>query len=131
MASRNPIDLHPDLRPIYFSWLNTINRLGFTVLIVCTYRSPAEQLELFKQHKSQLEKGPHNFTLANGTPASKAFDFALVLNGKLCWDTTIDSNHNNYPDYKELGEIGKKLGLEWGGDWKTLKDCDHLQLRGA
>jgi peptidoglycan L-alanyl-D-glutamate endopeptidase CwlK len=28
-----------------------------------------------------------------------------------------------------VGKIGKDLGLEWGGDWKTMKDLPHFQLR--
>lgn len=33
------------------------------------------------------------------------------------------------PKYNEVGKIGKALGLEWGGDWQTIKDRPHFQLR--
>jgi peptidoglycan L-alanyl-D-glutamate endopeptidase CwlK len=45
--------------------------------------------------------------------------------GKLTWD---------YPHYQDLAKavkrIAKKLGvpIEWGGDWKSLKDGTHFQL---
>ena len=31
-------------------------------------------------------------------------------------------------DYDKAGKIGKSLGLEWGGDWKTFKDLPHYDL---
>jgi len=32
-------------------------------------------------------------------------------------------------DYDKAGKIGKSLGLEWGGDWKTFKDLPHYELK--
>lgn len=31
-------------------------------------------------------------------------------------------------DWKRLGELGKNLGLSWGGDWKRRVDRPHFQL---
>ena len=33
------------------------------------------------------------------------------------------------PAYKAVGALGMKLGLEWGGNWKTIQDEPHFQLR--
>lgn len=30
--------------------------------------------------------------------------------------------------WKNLGALGRKLGLEWGGDWKSFPDQPHFQL---
>ena len=35
------------------------------------------------------------------------------------------------PAYKAVGALGIKLGLEWGGNWKTIQDEPHFQLRPA
>ena len=35
------------------------------------------------------------------------------------------------PAYKAVGAIGMKLGLEWGGNWKSIQDEPHFQLRPA
>lgn len=32
------------------------------------------------------------------------------------------------PLWQEMGTEGKQLGLEWGGDWPTLRDRPHFQL---
>ncbi len=42
--------------------------------------------------------------------------------GKWTWDGPVE----------RLGEIGKSVGLEWGGDWKGAKrDVPHFQLTGG
>jgi peptidoglycan L-alanyl-D-glutamate endopeptidase CwlK len=33
------------------------------------------------------------------------------------------------PKYKAVGVLGADLGLEWGGNWKTIVDQPHFQLR--
>jgi hypothetical protein len=32
------------------------------------------------------------------------------------------------PLWQELGKAGEKLGLEWGGRWKSFPDLPHFQL---
>jgi hypothetical protein len=31
-------------------------------------------------------------------------------------------------DWQRLGELGKSVGLEWGGDWKSIQDRPHFQF---
>ena len=33
------------------------------------------------------------------------------------------------PLYKVIGALGTEIGLEWGGNWISLKDEPHFQLR--
>ena len=35
------------------------------------------------------------------------------------------------PAYKAVGALGMKLGLDWGGSWRTIADEPHFQLRPA
>ena len=52
----------------------------------------------------------HNFGLA--------VDVVEIKNGKALW-----KNDN----WQLIGSIGKKMGFEWGGDWKNFKDLPHFQ----
>jgi peptidoglycan LD-endopeptidase CwlK len=132
MASRNPKDLTPELRDIYFKMMADCKAAGLDVGCCCTYRSVAEQLEVFNSGASKRKFGAHNYTNPDGTPDAKAFDYFIIDKlGKITWSTTDDTNKDGNPDYRQVGEIGKKYGLEYGGDWTTLKDFDHLQLKGA
>ena len=58
----------------------------------------------------------HNFRLA--------YDVVPLINGKPCWDI-------KNPVWLKVGELGKKNGLEWAGDWKTFKEYPHFQYTGG
>lgn len=129
MASRDIKDCHPDLQKRVPLFLNECKKAGIDVLIYCTYRSNAEQDELYKIGRTKPGKkvtnakagqSKHNFTI-NGKPASKAFDFVPLDNGKPAW--------NDSKKYRAAGEIAVSLGLEWAGHWKTFKEYPHVQLK--
>jgi peptidoglycan L-alanyl-D-glutamate endopeptidase CwlK len=39
-----------------------------------------------------------------------------------------DAFNDNTGLFEKVGAIGKKLGLEWGGGWTSIKDRPHFQL---
>ena len=57
-------------------------------------------------------EGNHNF--------GKAIDVYFKKNGKIITDKLITP---------EVAQIGKNLGLTWGGDWKNFKDFPHFELK--
>jgi peptidoglycan L-alanyl-D-glutamate endopeptidase CwlK len=52
-----------------------------------------------------------------------AFDFVPLVNGQPAW--------GDFNLYRECAEIGKACGLEWGGDFKSIKDMPHMQDTGG
>lgn len=60
------------------------------------------------------------WTLKSKHLSGKAIDLVPVIKGKTCW---------NPPErvWQAMGEIGKKHGLKWGGDWKE-KDYPHFEI---
>lgn len=111
---------------------------GYTLVITCTHRSPEEQFQAFKLGRAerdgkwvvedaskvvtQLSGQPGHESLHNVKPA-RALDVAVCVGGKTTWDERA---------YLPLGALAAKHGLEWGGNWHTLKDYPHLQLpKGA
>lgn len=109
---------------------------GKYLVITCVYRSPTEQLELFKKgrtlgsdgqwyirDKSKVVTNVDGSTLlgAHNYKPSRAIDVAVVDNqtGKYLWE----EKH-----YHSLVEIAKRVGLESGGTWKTIKDWPHIQV---
>jgi peptidoglycan LD-endopeptidase CwlK len=98
------------------------------------YRSKEEQDALYAKGRTAAgsivtnAKGGqsmHNYGLA--------IDFALfTADGKKAfWDIKVDSDKDGKADWMEVVEEGKKLGFEWGGDWKTFKDYPHFQMLGG
>lgn len=94
---------------------------GLIVDIFQGYRSWDDQDALYAKGRTkpgkivtQAKGGQswHNFGLAA--------DVVFKVNGKWSWDDSLP--------WDKLGEIGKTLGLEWGGDWGS-KDLDHFQWK--
>lgn len=131
MPSRSLEDLHPLLKPIAKKFIAQCRTQGIELLVICTYRTDAEQNALYAQGRTTPGKivtnapaggkAPHNFSV-NGIPASRAFDAVPVRLGKLVWNTKD-------PVWNVLGKMAVGLGLDWGGNWKSLKDYDHFELK--
>ncbi|UMY53113.1 M15 family metallopeptidase [Paenibacillus peoriae] len=105
---------------------------GVWIVITQGLRTYAEQDALYAQGRNG-DKRP-KVTKARGGYSNHNFgfaaDFALLLrDGRtVSWDTLKDDDKDSLPDWSEVVEEAKKLGLEWGGDWRTFKDMPHLQM---
>lgn len=116
MASRDLKDLSPEMQKKVELFISMAASAGIDVLIYCTFRRQAEQLELFAQGRTKPGKvvtwtrsGKHNVVDTFGKPASRAFDCVPLVCGKPAWDRK--------DLYLELAKIGRKCGLRWGADW--------------
>lgn len=80
-------------------------------------RTPEKQAALFKAGASH--------TLNSRHLTGHAVDLAAWVDGGVRWD---------WPLYQQIAAAMKEAAygigvpLEWGGDWKTLKDGPHFQL---
>ncbi|KXZ20736.1 peptidase M15 [Bacillus nakamurai] len=125
-----PAALHPLVKQNAEILQTAAAKKGITVVITEGFRSIEEQNELYRQGRSK--KG-NIVTYAKGGESyhnyGLAIDFALQKkDGSLLWDMTCDGNHNGTPDWLEVVTIAKKLGFQWGGDWRGFKDYPHLQM---
>jgi len=123
-ADTNISDLCPELQIIYRQWLAQCHAAGLAVKVIVTWRDAANQnaAKAAGLSKACFGASPHNCCDDTGAPASKAFDFA-VFDENACYITDGADTR-----YRQAGEIGKGLGLVWGGDWVHFKDFDHLEL---
>jgi peptidoglycan LD-endopeptidase CwlK len=96
---------------------------GIAIKIISGLRTYAEQDALYA--KGRTTAGP-KVTNARGGYSNHNFGIAF--------DVGVFSG-NSYladsPKYKAVGVLGMELGLEWGGNWTTLVDQPHFQLRPA
>lgn len=144
MNSREIKHLHPALQPLCLQFLAACKAAGLNVFITQTYRSTDYQNGLYAQGRTQAQlnavglnstkaepsklrvtnaiggKSEHNATLA-GVPASRAFDIAFMHNGAASWADSMP--------WAKAGALGRAVGLEWGGGWKSFVDRPHFQLR--
>ncbi|MFW9331749.1 M15 family metallopeptidase [Paenibacillus polymyxa] len=125
------VGLNPVFKIVVEKLIERCYARGVWIVITQGLRTYAEQDDLYAQGRTKPGKvvtdargghSNHNFGFAA--------DFALLLrDGRtVSWDTLRDDDKDSLPDWSEVVEEAKKLGLEWGGDWRSFKDMPHLQM---
>jgi peptidoglycan L-alanyl-D-glutamate endopeptidase CwlK len=113
-AERALADVHPDLCRVVRR-AAALSPLTFTVTE--GRRSLPRQKKLLAAGASQTLRSRHL--------TGHAVDLAAKVDGQIRWD---------WPLYARLAATMKAAAgelavpIEWGGDWKTLKDGAHFQL---
>lgn len=114
------IGVHPQLVEIVKL---AIQRTEVDFTVVEGLRTAQRQRELVAAGKSQTLNGLH---LMQQDGYGHAVDLAPLIGGAIPW--------NNWQEFRRLADVVKacaaELGVpvEWGGDWKSLKDGPHFQL---
>jgi peptidoglycan L-alanyl-D-glutamate endopeptidase CwlK len=120
-SQKNIATLLEPVRPYAVALIQKAASNGITIKIISGLRSYAEQDALYAQGRAAdgdivtHAKGGysnHNFGIA--------FDVGVFESNKYLPDS---------PKYKTVGVLGVELGLEWGGNWKTITDQPHFELR--
>lgn len=127
--SRKIEDLVPEAQVLFHEFAMKMHDAGIQFIVTCTFRSQAEQDNLYAQGRTMPGRKV-TWTRNSRHTSRKAFDIAIIRDGKVCWDIKADVNENEIPDYTEAGRIGESVGLVWGGNWKT-PDYPHFQLKEA
>jgi peptidoglycan L-alanyl-D-glutamate endopeptidase CwlK len=122
MSSRRIEDLCGELQVLYFKWADEMEAAGIDFLITCTSRTQAEQDRLYAQGRT-LPGKIVTWTKNSRHVAGEAFDFVIMENGKPDWRI---SN----PSWTLAGNLVEKVGLEWGGRWRS-PDFPHAQIEVA
>jgi peptidoglycan L-alanyl-D-glutamate endopeptidase CwlK len=122
-SEKNIATLHPRVQPYARSFIQKAAAAGITIKIISGLRTYADQNALYTQGRTAPGAivtnarggySNHNFGLA--------FDIGIFSGSKYLEES---------PLYAAVAPIALDLGLEWGGNWKTLQDLPHYQLRPA
>jgi peptidoglycan L-alanyl-D-glutamate endopeptidase CwlK len=113
--------LLPEVQPYARALVHKAADAGVIIKIISGLRTYEEQDALYAQGRT----APGNIvTKAKGGQSNHnfgiAFDIGVFEGNKYLEDS---------PKYKTVGILGVELGLEWGGNWKTITDQPHFQLR--
>jgi len=114
-ATRRGLDvLHPSTKKKVEKLFELCQKEGLPVLIIDTLRTFEEQKALLNQNPPVTKCGPgqspHNWGCA--------VDFCQNIKGKEYSDTSF---------FRKVGDLAKKVGLSWGGDFKSFVDPPHLE----
>ncbi len=111
MSSRSLDDLSPRIRPQADTLISTWIRLHPANKLIVTYtlRTQAEQDAAVASHRSRTH---HSMHLAQ-PPDGKACAIDVCPGSLIIQPNYAPSD----PLWWELGDLGKSLGLIWGGQW--------------
>lgn len=115
--------LLPEVRPYARALIHAASAQGIEIKAISGTRTYDEQNALYEQGRT---KPGSIVTNARGGQSNHNFGIA--------WDVGVFDGTRYLGESKQyaaVGSIGKSLGLEWGGSWKTIEDQPHWQLRPA
>jgi hypothetical protein len=111
--------LHPYFRDKISALIRNCKARGINLEVVESYRTHAKQSEYYgmgrKYTRSAGGKSKHQYGLA--------VDLVPVVKGVAVWE--------NETLWKKIGYEGEKLGLRWGGRWKSPYDPAHFEWSGG
>ena len=128
---RDVKQLHPRLQKKVIQLQDECKKQGIVIGIGECLRTVAEQDMLYAKGRTT---GGSIVTNCKGSTYSSmhqwgvAFDFYLIMDVDGDGKTNDDAYNNATRLFNQVGAIGKKLGLEWGGSWKSPVDLPHFQL---
>ena len=118
--SRSLLDLRPRTRAKAQAMEAACKAAGKPILIYSTLRDVESQNEIYAQGRT---KPGLIVTKVKGGDSyhqyGVAFDFVPTIKGIPQWRDLVL--------YDECAAIGKRCGLEWGGDFKGFPDRPHMQ----
>ena len=96
-------------------FLSECKTIGLDIFITETYRSQERQNYLYEQGRSR----PGNIvTWTKSSRHTSRLAWDIACNGGVLYDNTI---------LLKAGEVAKKLGITWGGNWST-PDKPHFEV---
>ncbi|HAN09748.1 MAG TPA: hypothetical protein DCP90_03950 [Clostridiales bacterium] len=110
-------ELLPKVNELANKLILECKKQGIIIRVTETYRSQERQNELYEKGRTTAGKVV-TWTKKSKHTTRRAFDIVPVVNGK--------ATYSHLKLFDQIGEIGKKLGLTWGGSWKT-QDLPHFQ----
>lgn len=118
-GSKNIETLHPQVKDRCEALIERMEALGKPIWISSCLRSFKDQDDLYAQGRTEL-----------GNIVTNAQGGQSYHNYGLAFDAVFKDFNWNPPSedwWEILGEEGKKLGLEWGGDWSGFRDRPHFE----
>lgn len=119
------ITLHPQVQPMARALVHLADEHGICVKVIDGSRSYDEQDALYAKGRTP---GDYSERVTNARGGESLHNFGIAFDVGV-----FDRDGTRYlaesPAYKAVGLLGQSLGLEWGGNWQTITDEPHFQLR--
>lgn len=111
--------LHPFFRDKIYQLIRNCKAKGIELAVVESYRTHAKQKEYYNMGRKYTRttggRSKHQYGLA--------VDVVPVRDSVFIWDNAVL--------WRKIGAEGEKLGLRWGGRWRSLYDPAHFEWSGG
>lgn len=118
LNSRDMTLLRQDVEANARVFLRLCEEEGLPVLITQTVRDDEYQAYLYAQGRTRPGSIVTNSKRTTFHGAGLAFDIAKNVKG---------GEYSDNAFFLRCGEIGKRVGFSWGGDWSDFPDLPHFQ----
>lgn len=114
---------HPRLQKLAAQLIEECRKQGLVIGIGESFRTVEEQDVLYAQGRT---------TSGNIVTNAKGSSYSSQHQWGIAFDFFRNDGKGAYNEaggfFERVGELGKRLGLGWGGDWKSIVDKPHLYL---
>jgi hypothetical protein len=111
--------------------VNQAYNKGIRIAVTSGYRSFLAQAKLYGQGRSKYVYKGVDYGAPDQPDVTGAEPGESMHNYGLAFDVTVFDEHRQPiwggSAYDEVAKLGKALGLDWGGDWKSRKDRPHYE----
>lgn len=122
-GGHNVSRLHPRLKRLQKKLIAQCAARGLPIRITQEVRTAEEQDALYALGRTA---GGSIVTNARGSSYSSHHQWGTAFD--FCRDDGKPPYEDGDRFFEKVGAMGKALGLEWGGDWKSIVDKPHFQL---
>jgi peptidoglycan L-alanyl-D-glutamate endopeptidase CwlK len=113
--------LLPRVQPYARTLVHKTADAEITIKVISGLRTYEEQDALFAQGRTKPGR-----RVTNAAAGHSNHNFGIAFDvGVFDGGTYIEES----PGYKTVDQIGVDPGLEWGGNWKSIQDEPHFELR--
>jgi hypothetical protein len=126
---------HPALRSVWYLIQSGLKTYGLEGKLGSVHRLPEEQFALFRKGRVYVkgewvvDSDPATSTVTTKDGYVKPSHHNMLPTGAVDINLFRGGAYlKKFEDYTALGQIVQPLGLEWGGNWKSLKDGPHIQI---
>ena len=120
---RDVTQLHPDLQKKAKELVDKCAKKGLKIKITECLRTKAEQDALYAQGRT---KPGSIVTNAKGSSYSSMHQWGVAFD--FCRNDGKGAYEDKDGFFTKVGKVGVSIGLEWGGNWRSIKDKPHFQL---
>ncbi|MCA3002968.1 MAG: M15 family metallopeptidase [Burkholderiales bacterium] len=113
--------LLPEVQPIARALVQKAAANGIVIKVISGFRTYEEQDALYAKGRTVAGE---KVTNVRGGYSNHNFGIAFDV-GVFSGNSYLGES----PKYKAVGLLGMDLGLEWGGNWTSIVDEPHFQLR--